>query len=269
MSMLELPIGELFYETKGSGPPLVFLHAGIADSRMWDPQIDHFANSFQVVRCDLRGYGQSLLPNGEFSYHEDVLKLIESLGSSPVWLVGASFGGRVAIDFALAYPKKVSGLVLVASAVGGFMATAEVARFNEREEVLLEEGKLEEATELNLRMWVDGPHRDPESIDPSIRKLVGEMQLQAFQHPEPELISLAKQDLPPAIERLHEIVCPVLVLSGDLDAPEFVALSELLAKGIPHAKYHAIEGAAHLVSMEAPTQFNKLVRGFIAAEGEN
>lgn len=264
MSLLKLSDGELFYEAKGSGTPLLFLHAGIADSRMWDAQFSYFSSRFHVIRCDLRGYGQSLLPNGELSYHEDIRSLVDGLGLSEVCLVGASFGGRVAIDFALAYPEKISKLVLVAAVVGGFVPANEVAEFNKQEDLLLEGGNFDDATELNLRMWVDGPHRGPGEVSPPIRNLVGEMQLQAFRHPEPEHASVAQQDLPPAIERLHEIACPVLVLSGDLDTPEFLGLSDLLADRIPGAARNTISGAAHMVSMESPSQFNKLLLEFLS-----
>ena len=120
MQFIDLPDGELYYESKGSGIPLLFLHAGIADSRMWDEQAEFFADDFLVVCCDLRGYGQSQLPEGRFAYHEDILALVQVLDLPPAWVVGASFGGLVAVDFCLAYPDRIRGLVLAAPAVSGW-----------------------------------------------------------------------------------------------------------------------------------------------------
>ncbi len=264
MKALKLHDGELFYQMKGSGSSLLLIHAGVADSRMWDAQFDYFAEHFCVVRCDLRGYGRSFLPDGSFAYHEDIRVLIEALELAPIWLMGASFGAQVAVDFTLAYPSQVKGLVLIAPVVSGFKPVKEVEKFNENEEALLEAGRLEDATELNLSMWVDGPYRAHDGVDPVIRKQVGEMQLHAFSHPEPDHVSLNRLN-PPAIERLHEIQHPVLIISGALDVTEFVQLSELLAERIPTAKIIVVPGVAHMVSMEVPEKINQLVLEFVKA----
>ena len=225
------------------------------------PSLIVFAERFRVVRYDLRGYGCSFLPNGPFAYYQDAWALVDALKLAPTWLIGASFGAQVAVDFALSYPDQVKGLVLVAPVVSGFQPANEVREFNEREETLLEAGKLDDATELNLRMWVDGPHRTRDEVDPAIRKQVGEMQLQAFSQPEPDNVSLIKLN-PPAIERLHELRSPVLIISGALDVPEFVRLSEILAEKIPNAKRIVIPDVAHMVSMEAPEMFYRSVSEF-------
>lgn len=263
MKSLKLQDGNLFYEEKGSGPPLVLLHAGIADSRMWQAQFDPFAEHFHTVRCDLRGYGSSPIPDGPFSHAKDVLALVEALGLAPVWLIGASFGAQVAVDFYLSYPKRVKGVVLVAPVVSGFEPSGEVEKFDEQEEALLDDGKLEEATELNLRMWVDGPYRTSEEVDLTVRNRIAEMQFQAFSQPVPENASLLKLS-PPAIDRLDEIQIPLLAISGELDVSAFVQFSETLAKQVPGAKRVVIPDAAHMVSMEVPVVFNQLVLEFIS-----
>ena len=217
-----------------------------------------------MVWCDLPGFGQTLLPSREFSYAEEVLALVDGLGLESIWLLGASFGGQVAIDFCLAYPNRVQGLILATPAIDGFEPTEDVQKFGAQEDMLLERGKLEEATELNLRMWVDGPQRTARDVDPALRKLVGEMQFQAFSQPEPENVSLRRSS-PPAIERLAEIQAPTLIISGGLDVPAFNALAETIANGMPNAKRVVVPNTAHLVSMEAPEQFNQQVLAFIAA----
>lgn len=262
MATAKLADGELYYQMKGEGPALLLLHAGVADSRMWDPHFDDFSAHFRVVRCDLRGYGRSLLPDGPFAYHEDVRDLVELLELAPAWVVGASFGAQVAVDFALAYPDLVKGLILVAPAVSGFQPAGAVKQFGEDEDALLAAGKVEEATELNLRMWVDGPYRDRDAVAPSVRKQVGDMQRLAFSHPEPEHVSLIRLD-PPATERLAEIERPVLIVSGGLDVSEFVQLGQRLAEEIPGAKRIVIPDAAHMVTMEVPEEFTQLVLGFV------
>jgi len=259
---VSLPNGQMFFEVAGEGVPLLLLHAGIADARMWDPQVENFAKEFRVVRCDLRGYGSSLLPNAQFSYHEDVLFLLNFLGIKEAWIVGASFGARVAVDLCLAQPERVVGLVLASPTVSGWEPSKEQLEFEERESELLERGALREATELNLRMWVDGPHRESHQVDLEFRRRVGEMQFRAFSQPFPENVSLRKLD-PPAYQRLHEVRVPVLVISGALDVPAFVDFAGTLVQRVEGAEQVIIPGTAHLPNMEAPEQFYNCVREFI------
>jgi len=265
LTTLTLPDGHIYYQEAGSGRPIILLHAGIADGRMWDPQFKAFAGQFRAIRFDLRGYGRSLLPNGPFTWRGDLLALMDALNVSSAWLVGASFGGRVTIDFTLEHPERVRGLVLVSPVVSGYQPSGLIARFNEQEGELLAAGKLEEATELNLRMWVDGPFRDAGEVDPHIRARVGEMQLEAFRQPAPPGASYEALD-PPAIDRLGEIKAPALILSGELDVPAFVHLAGTIADQIPNARSAAIPGAAHLPNLEAPERFNRLVLEFTSGE---
>ena len=265
MAILHLPDGELFYRMKGTGASLLLLHAGIAESRMWDAQLDDFAEHFQVICCDLRGHGRSLLPNGPFAHHDDVRALIGALHIGPTWIVGASFGAQVAVDVTLAFPNAVKGLILVAPVVSGFQPTAEVKAFNDREDALFDAGKLDEATELNLRMWVVGPYRSSDAVDPAMRAQVGEMQRHIFSHPEPEHVSV-KRLHPPALDRLHTINCPVLIMSGGRDVPEFLHLSEVLVNRIPGAQRMLIPEVAHMLSLEVSEQFTQAVSAFILAQ---
>lgn len=254
---------ELFCETAGDGPPLVFVHAGVADSRMWDDQVAAFAESYRVIRYDLPGSGRSPIPNRRFSHHGVLRGLFDSLGLESAWLVGASFGGRIAVDFCLAFPEKVDGLVLAGPLLSGFQPSAEIERFDDEEERLLEAGELEAATELNLRTWVDGPHRSADQVDPGMRARVGEMQLQAFSLPEPENAELERLE-PPATERLDEIQVPTLIILGSQDIQEVIVHGATVAGKISTADFRLMPTSGHLMSMEAPGEFNRLALSFIA-----
>lgn len=259
---LSLDDGELFYEISGSGPPLLFLHAGVADSRMWVDVVERLTDNFTCIVCDLRGYGKSFLPDGSFSYVEDAATLVRHISTTPVWLVGASFGASVAIDVALVQPDLVKGLVLASPAVGGFSPVAEVLEFVEKEDELLELDRLEEATTLNVEMWVDGPHRSPEGLDPAIRNLVYDMQLLAFKHPEPANVVFEKP-LIAALARLTEIQKPTLIVAGALDNPEFVTMSRTLVNGIASSEYMEMANAAHMLTMEHPSEFADMVTNYV------
>lgn len=258
---------ELYYETAGSGHPLLLIHAGVADSRMWGEHFDDFARRYRVIRYDLRGFGRSMVPAGAYAGYEDAAGLLDFLEIARAHVVGISFGGRVALDLALAYPERVSALVLGAPSVGGHRPSAEVLQFIEEEDVALERGDLDAATELNLRMWVDGPYRAPEQVDAGVRRRVGEMQRHAFTIPEPD--GAQERPLaPPAIERLSEVRVPTLVLVGDQDIPDKVMMAERLAAEIPGARKAVIPGVAHMLSMEKPAVFRQLVLDFLDAVGK-
>lgn len=252
----------LYYTVTGHGYPLILLHAGIADSRMWDDHIPLFAEQRQVIRYDLRGFGKSQFPAAPFASYEDPAELLRALQVKKAHVIGASFGSKVAVDFTLAHPEMVASLTLIAPSIGGTKPSPEGLRFNEEEDALLERGDLAGATELNVRMWVDGPRRTPEQVDPEVRRRVYEMQYHAFTVPMPE----EADDLPlepPAISRLAEIRVPTLIIVGDYDLPEKLALGRRLATELPDARLEIIAGAAHMVSMEQPEQFNRIVLAFL------
>ncbi|GCE21691.1 alpha/beta fold hydrolase [Dictyobacter kobayashii] len=252
----------LYYEVAGQGEPVLLIHAGVADSRMWDEQFAAFAQHYRTIRYDQRGYGRSQYPAGPFAYHEDPVELLKSLDIGKAHVVGISFGGKVALDFTLAHPEMVASLVLVAPSVGGTQPSELVQKFAEEEEAYLERGDLDAATELNLRMWVDGPQRTPEQVDPLVRERVRTMQYHAFTVPVPE--GAETLDLqPPAITRLAEVQRPTLVIVGDYDIPKKLELSQQLAERLADAQQVIIPGVAHMVSMEQPEQFNRVVLSFL------
>jgi 3-oxoadipate enol-lactonase len=255
----------LRYEIAGVGPSVVLLHAGIADGRMWEPQWETFSRRYRVLRYDLRGFGGSIAPSGSFSHARDLVALIEGLALAPAALVGVSMGGAVALDVAVARPGLVSALVLVGSGLRGHEFSAETKAGWAEEEAAFERGDLDAAVETNLRMWVDGPHRSSEQVDPELRRRVGEMQRRALEieqstDGEATLEALA----PDYSERLAEITVPALILVGELDRPEIHEIADRLEAGIPHSRRATIEGAAHVPSMERPEEFDELVLGFLA-----
>lgn len=260
---LDVQGAPLYYEVAGQGHPLLLIHEGIADSRMWDQQFETFARQYQVIRYDLRGFGKSSVPAGQFANHEDTFALLEHLGIKQTHVIGMSFGGLIALDFTLAHPEKVTSLVLGAPSVSGRKSSsADVQRFVEEENSLVEQGDLEAATELNLRMWVDGPRRTPDQVDPTVRQRVREMQYHAFTVPMPDEAEELPLE-PPAITRLAEIRVPTLLIVGDYDIPDKHELARQLASEIPQAQQVVIPGAAHVINMEQPAEFNRIVLDFL------
>ena len=257
---------DLWHEIAGEGPPVLLLHAGICDSRMWEPQWRSFPPRHRTIRCDLRGYGRTPMPPEPFSSARDVIGLLERPELGPSALVGASNGGRVALEVALARPDLVERLVLVAPSLPDHEWSQATERYGEAEEAALERGDLDAAVELNLRMWVDGPQRQPGDVDPELRRLVGEMQRQAFELQEPVWDDADEEPLVADLgARAGDLEMPALVVVGDEDVPDMHAIAERLAAAIPGAELARIAGAAHLPSLERPDAFDRVALAFIDA----
>ena len=256
--------GRLYREVVGRGHPLVLLHAGIADCRMWDEQVAAFAARYRVVRFDARGFGRSDPARGRFSPRADLAGLLASLGIGRAHLVGLSMGGALAVDAALEFPELVSALVLAASRPSGLAPSKALRDGWDAVDALIEAGDLAGANECELRMWVDGPDRSPDRVDPAVRERVRTMNGPLLAQPdegEPEPLE------PPAVERLGAIAVPTLVIVGDADQPDVRDGADLLARAIPGARKATIPNAAHMVNMERPAEFNRLVLEFLAEVG--
>jgi 3-oxoadipate enol-lactonase len=180
-------------------------------------------------------------------------------------LLGWSFGGLIALDFALAYPDRVSALVLGAPSVSGTEPSQRIKAFWAAEEKAFDEGDLEAATELNLRLWVDGPEREAGEVDAGVRALVGVMQQEIFEMEIPDDIEERELE-PPAAGRLAEIRVPTLVVVGSLDLEEKVAQSKEIAGQVVDGRCVRIDGAAHMVNMEKSEEFNRIVSDFFRVE---
>ena len=256
---------ELYVEIAGEGaPPVVLVHAGVADSRMWDPQWAPFSAAYRAVRFDLRGFGRSELPPEPYAHGRDLAALLERLGGGPALVVAASMGGAVALEVTVARPDLVAALVLADAALPGHDWSAETRASWDEEAAALERGDLDAADEVNLRTWIDGRRGPSAAVDPAVRELVGQMQRRAFELQLPVGDDADEQELVPDVAaRLGEIRAPTLVLVGAEDLADFREIAERLAREIPRARHVTIASAAHLPSLERPGEFNDLVLGFL------
>jgi pimeloyl-ACP methyl ester carboxylesterase len=252
---------KIYFEAAGNGPALVFIHAGIADRRMWDAQFETFADKYRVVRYDHRGFGNSKMPDSPFALRRDLHNVLVHLGIKKAAVVGCSMGGATAIDYTLEHPERVTALVPVGSGVSGWSEwTDEAIRYWTEFMKLAKSGEVHRAREMDAQLWIDGT-RDAADVDPTYRARARELHrdnftLDRLQHPEEEL-------KPPAIGRLSEIKCPTMVLIGDSDTAELVRLAARIAKEISGARHVTIENAAHLPSLEHPDEFNRLLMDFL------
>jgi pimeloyl-ACP methyl ester carboxylesterase len=250
---------DLYYEVAGEGPALVLAHAGFVDRRMWDDQFPVFAQQVRVVRYDRRGFGNSKLTPGPFSHRRDLYQLLKFLDVERVHLLGCSAGGAAVIDFALEHPEMAASLTLVDSALGGYQFQGDMPKPLQELGAAIQANDLDKAAELAVRLWIDGPHRTPDQVDPRIRERGREMARTALPN-----VFVAEEPLdPPAIERLHELAIPTLVIVGGLDDASIATIGDLLTTRIAGAHKITISEAAHLPNLDKPEEFNREVLAFL------
>ena len=253
----------IHYERSGTGFPVLFIHACIADSRMWEPQARAFARHFDMVRPDLRGFGDTALPPAPYSGIADLLALLDHLHIDRAHVVGCSMGGTLALDLALEHPQRVERLVLIAAGVSGSnLGAADAALFTEVEEAD-KAGDMDAVNRAEVRLWVDGPRRREGSAPATVRALVLDMNGRSLHT---DWASAESQPIDrPAIGRLNEIAAPTLVIAGDQDLPHCLANADLITSKVPGARKVIIKDAAHLPSLERPEEFNRILLDFLRA----
>lgn len=242
---------------------VLLLHAGIADSRMWQPQIEVLRSAgYRVLAPDLRGFGQNVLEPVSFSYVRDV----ETLLDGPAAVVGNSLGGRVALELALYRPELVKRLVVIAPGLPDWEWSAETRAGWAKEEAAYEAGDLDAAAEASLQMWVDGPRRSPDEVDSAMRQAVRTMVLRSYEMQQQGSEGGAREEEildTPVSGRLDEIHCPTLVIVGDEDVADMRSIATHVADSVSDAQLVNVSGAAHLPSLERADEVNALLLGFL------
>ena len=248
----------LYYERAGSGPAVVLLHGGNLDSRMWHDQYVPLSQMFTVIRYDIRPYGRSANTEKGFSSVEDLRGLLDHLRIRHASLVGLSLGGRIAIDFTLAYPERVDKLVLMGPGLTGYRFKVEDDQHIKKAIDRANAGDAKGAMDL----WLEHPMMKPAMSDPNLAeriRTIARDNLRIW-----ERLSVAERvSNPPAIQRLSEIRKPTLLIVGEKDVPDIQAIIKLLATGISGSRTEVIPGAGHMPNMEAPEHVNKLLKAFL------
>lgn len=221
---------------------VVLLHSGVTDSGEWDgvrPQLE--AAGHRVLAPDLPGYGSRPEPPGELSLGEFVLGLPFDRAA----LVGTSNGGRAALEAAVLGPERVERVAVIGS--NPFTWSDEVAAVGAEEDVLFDAGRLDDAAELMVRAWVDGPHRGPDAVAPELRARVHAMQMRAYELQAGVDVTLRRIQIDPV-----EIQVPMLYMRGALDWDDIARAAKRFVSESPDAREVVVEGAAHLPTMERP-----------------
>ena len=241
-----------YYETFGTGEPLVLLHGGTATRRMWEKFVPAFAKHFKVIAPDSRGHGKSDNPSGEFGFRlmaDDTAGLIRALGLEKPSICGYSDGGQICLEFGMHYPESASKLVIVGA-----------------------HNRLQDADIEALReMGIEAP---------------GVVDVQKFERMAPEIVSRVKEfsgghgseywktfvkeiskmwltRLNYTMEDYRKITTPTLVLVGDRD--EDVSLEDALEmyRSIPKAEFAVAPGSDHYFPWPKTELFTRIVIDFL------
>jgi pimeloyl-ACP methyl ester carboxylesterase len=248
------PGGQLAGEVwPGTGPTAVLLHSGIGDRRSWDGIAPRLAPGCRVVTYDRRGSGESPPPTGGFTHLGDLAAVLDVTAPGPVWLVGSSMGGGLALDAAVSWPERLAGLVLIAPAVSGSPDHGSLGPDGDRLGALIDTaydaGELAEVNRLETWFWLDGPSSPEGRVSGPARTLLQKMNGAILAQATDEYLGDAGLD---AWSQAASVTLPTLVCWGPLDLPPIVARSAELARLIPGATSAELPGTAHLPYLEQP-----------------
>lgn len=265
---IEMDGTKLYYEVLGEGHPLVLIHGGFMDNRMWDDQFAVFAENYKVVRYDVRGFGKTDLPQTPYADRQDLYNLLTSLGIAKTYLLGLSLGGVIAQDFALEHPEMVDALILVGAPIGGYpdelMFTLEQLQqqmqrwamfgkaIQDRDRVSMVDALMNDATLVPSPQYPAARQR--------VRDQLSEYSFVWVLDP------ASQQELdPPAYERLSEIHVPTLIIIGAEDERQLHKSADKQEQDIKGSKRVTISETHHTPNMEKPEEFNDVVLNFLNA----
>ncbi|GCE15551.1 alpha/beta fold hydrolase [Tengunoibacter tsumagoiensis] len=250
---------QLAYDVMGQGFPLILIHGGLLDRRMWDAQVLEFATFAQVIRYDVRGYGQSQMPQVPYSDVQDLFELLRFLGIQKAAVLGLSLGSAIALDFTLHYPEMVETLLLAAPTINGYMVPTVAMR--QRWQALSSAVEANDRTRL-FHLWADDPMMPHAQEYPAAYQQYRHL-LKAYSFSHYFSRGLQQPLVPGARERLAAVQVPTLIIVGDRDEEEVSTVAELLSAEIATSRKVVVPGVRHMLNMEQPDEFNRIVLEFL------
>jgi pimeloyl-ACP methyl ester carboxylesterase len=268
MPKIQMGLIELYYEERGGGEPLILIPGFSNGLWIWFKQIDALSQKFRTIAFDPRGIARSVAPDEPITIRliaDDVAAILKALSIERAHILGASFGGFVAQEFALAYPELTRSLILCCTSFGG--ANHIPPPLSTLQAIASTKGmNTEERVRENLLLAFSPVYLD--SRRDEVEKVI-EMRAQ---NPVPEHAYL--HQLQAAIgfnaeARVSEIRAPTLVITGDEDVIVPFENSRHLAATIPDAELVIIRGGSHTFFIERADEFNRAVVRFIESNSAN
>lgn len=260
--------GNIYYETHGTGEPLIMIPGFASGAWNWFCQIDELSKHLQLITFDPRGIGRSKNADEDLqnlslkTFVNDVLRIIDSLELEKVNVLGASFGGFVAQEFAINFPDRTDKLILACTSAGG---ANHVRPSNEilksfAPDPLMTVGE-------KVRKFIR-PAFTEEFNEKSAEQVEKVCRLRE-QNEVAEAVYLAQLQAAFAFDtgsRLGKIANETLVITGGKDIVVPVENSLNLAQKIPNAALEIVENGGHLFFVENVAAFNQAILRFLVNE---
>ena len=243
---------DLFYESHGEGPAIVFAHGRGGNHLSWWRQVAVFSKEYQCVTFDHRGWGASVDTSdgpGRAAFVEDLSHLLDHLGLDQAFLVAQSMGGLTCLGFALAHPERCLGLVL-GDTTGGIGDPKVV-------DLLQDVHPPDHPLRRALSASFIEAHPDLAFLFQEVGQLNPEMPIDAVS-------SFFRDPLGPQAAELAQLTVPTLLIVGQEDLIFPVNVMKEAQKLIPNSRLEIVPGAAHSTHFEQPEAFNGLVGDFFA-----
>ncbi len=248
----------VYFESGGSGHPIVLIHGFSLDRRMWEPQLAALLEGHRVIRYDLRGHGASTGPTGPFAAYDDLAAVLDALEVDRASLVGLSAGAQVAIDFALTYPDRVDKLVVASPGLSGYVPRAPFTWFQPVADALASGD-----VDLAASRWAETPLLtvSDSAVASMVTRIVRDnARIWSYQRGD-------QPPDPPAVARLADLTVPMLVIVGERDLPNIHGVVDTLMTCVVTAQRLTIPGARHMVNLSAVEAFNRAVVSFLDGHG--
>lgn len=251
------------YREQGRGRrTIVLLHGVGADADSWQPQLAHFAAAgYRAIAGNMPGYGGSAaLPVASFPGLADATcDLLDELKIDRVDLVGHSFGGMVAQEFAVRHPQRLRTLILSGTSPAFGRPDGEWQQAFVRERLApIEAGKSMADLADGMIRSLTAPDADPQGLAIA-RRSIAQVPAATFAAGIRLIVTFDRRDA------LPKIAVPTLVIAGECDTNAPAAMMEKMATKIPGAKYVCLPGAGHLANLERPAAYNAALAEFLAA----
>ena len=251
----------LAFNDRGTGLPIVFLHAFPLNRTMWAKQEDALSSQFRVITIDLRGHGESDAPLWHYSLDQaadDVHGLLDYLSIRQAVFVGLSMGGYILFAFHRKFADRVNGMVLADTRAQADTDEGKQARF-EMAQIAYKRGARAIADIMIPKLLSPATIQMRPELVQYVRTMIEGNQVSGIAG---DLMAMAER--PDSIPLLRRITCPAQIIVGELDLPTPPSDATLMAHRIPNAHLAIIPGAAHLSNLERPDLFNETVRSFVA-----
>ncbi len=243
----------LWVEQEGDGPAVVFVHGGLGDSRLWEPQAQALASRFHTIRYDLRLWGRSESPGMKFSSVEDLIGVLDALGVDRAALVGLSLGGGLALDVVLAHPERVWALVHVAAGATGMPVDPYTPEQDAEFEAAIERRDLDRAMEIDFAVWA------PLGANDRLRELW---------HFTPEVRGIPAgtewEERDPVHGRLGTVSVPTLVIVAAHDPRQQHDVGVHVSQQIPDAQLVEVD-SDHYLTLREPELVTRLLEEFLVS----